>query len=123
MELFLFLPKTIYENLPFAYFIISGYLLTFEMSVAILISAVLFYSAGCVTLVTRSAHRRIDKHKSLGEKYKIPQILYEYLPYTYSAVGVFTLMITKNALFQFCAFTLIVLAVRNLMCRHSNRSH
>jgi len=123
MELFLFLPKTIYENLPFAYFIISGYLLTFEMSVAILISAVLFYSAGCVTLVTRSAHRRIDKHKSLGEKYKIPQILYEYLPYTYSAVGVFTLMITKSALLQFCAFTLIVLAVRNLMCRHSNRSH
>jgi len=123
MELFLFIPKTIYENLPFAYFITSGFLLTFEISVAILISAVLFYSAGCVTLVTRSAHRRIDKHKSLGEKYKIPQILYEYLPYTYSAVGVFTLMITKNALFQFCAFTLIVLAVRNLMCRHSNRSH
>lgn len=87
-----------------------------------LISAALFYSAACVTLVTRSAYRRLDKQKKLGIKNKIPELFYEYLPYIYSAIGVFTLMVTRNSLFQFFAFTLIVLAVRNLLCRHNNRS-
>jgi hypothetical protein len=117
----LFVPKSVYENLPFAYFIVSGYLLTFEMTWPILISAGLFYSAGCITLVTRSEHRRMDKHKQAEGKYIIPELFYEYLPYIYSAVGVFTIMITKKPFFQFCAFTLIVLAVRNLLCRHNNR--
>lgn len=118
----LFVPKTLYENLPFAYFIVSGYLLTFNMTWPMLISAALFYSAACVTLVTRSACRRLDKQKKLGIKNKIPELFYEYLPYIYNAIGVFTLMVTKNSLFQFFAFTLIVLAVRNLLCRHNNRS-
>jgi hypothetical protein len=117
----LFVPKFIYENLPFAYFIVSGYLLTFDMTWPMLTSAGLFYSAGCIMLVKRSASRRLDKQKQLGIKNKLPELLYEYLPYIYSAVGVFTIMVTKNALFQFCAFTLIVLAIRNLLCRHSNR--
>lgn len=118
----MFVPKTIYENLPFAYFIISGYLLTFNMTWPMLISAGLFYSAACITLVTRSAHRRLDKQKKLGIKHKIPDLIYEYLPYSYGAIAVFTILVTKNPLFQFCAFTLIVLAVRNLLCRHNNRS-
>ena len=118
----MFVPKVIYENLPYAYFIISGYLLTYEMTWPVMISAGLFYSAGCITLVSRSANRRIDKQKKLGIRNKIPELLYEYLPYIYSAVGVFTIMITKNALFQFCAFSLLVLAVRNILCRHNNRT-
>jgi hypothetical protein len=118
----LFVPKVIYENLPYAYFIISGYLLTYEVTWPVMISAGLFYSAGCITLVSRSANRRIDKQKKLGIRNKIPELLYEYLPYIYSAVGVFTIMITKNALFQFFAFTLLVLAVRNILCRHNNRT-
>ncbi len=117
----MFIPKAVYENLPFSYFIISGYLLTFDMTWPMLISAGLFYSAGCITLVTRSAHRRLDKQKKLGIKYKIPDLIYEYLPYTYGAIAIFTLMVTKVPLFQFCAFTLLVLAVRNLLCRHNNR--
>jgi hypothetical protein len=118
----LFLPKVVYENLPYVYFIFSGFLLTFEMTWPILFSANLFYSAGCITLVSRSANRRLDRQKNLGIKHKIPELLYEYLPYIYSAIGIFTIMITKNALFQFCAFTLLVLAVRNLLCRHKNRT-
>jgi len=104
------------------YFIISGYLLMLEITWPILVSAGLFYSAGCVTLVTRSAHRRMDKKKNLALKHKIPYLIYEYLPYTYGAIGVFILMVTKNQILQFFAFTLIVLAVRNLLCRHNNRS-
>ena len=118
----LFLPKVVYENLPYAYFILSGYLLTFEMTWPVLFSASLFYSAGCITLVSRSANRRLDKQKKLGIKNKIPELLYEYLPYIYSALGIITIMITQNALFQFFAFTLLVLAVRNILCRHNNRT-
>ena len=69
----MFVPKVIYENLPYAYFIISGYLLTYEMTWPVMISAVLFYSAGCITLVSRSANRRIDKqkkHKHPNKNYK-----------------------------------------------------
>ena len=87
-----------------------------------LISSGLFYSAGCITLVTRSAHRRLDKQKKIGINYKLPDLIYEYLPYTYGAISIFILLVTKNSLMQFCAFTLIVLAVRNLLCRHNNRN-
>jgi len=118
----LFLPKIVYENLPYVYFILSGYLLTFEMTWPILSSAGLFYSAGCITLVSRSANRRLDKQNTFSIKKQLPELLYEYLPYIYSAVGIFTIMITKNPLFQFFAFSLLVLAVRNLLCRHNNRT-
>jgi hypothetical protein len=118
----LFLPKSVYENLPFVYFIVSGCFMTFSVSWPMLLSAGLFYVAGCITLVIRSSHRRIDKHNTNFLPSKIPELVYEFLPYTYGAIGIFTIMVTSDAKFQFCAFILIVLAIRNLLCRHNNRT-
>lgn len=112
-------PSFIYENLPYIYFCISGFLLVNNTSEIIFISATIFYCAGCITLVTRSAHRRIDKQKKLENK--MPELIYEYLPYIYIASAIFMLMVTTNAIVQFFSFILIVVALRNLLCRRANR--
>lgn len=116
------LPKVIYENLPFAYFILSGYLLSLDGSWPMIFSAALFYGAACITFVVRSAHRRLDKHSAHSIKHILPELIYEYLPYGYAAIGIFIIMVTKNPMFQFLAFSLFIIAIRNLVCRHKNRS-
>ncbi len=114
-------PRIIYENLPYIYFSISGLVLTYDRSWAMIISAAMFYGAACITLVTRSSHRRRDRRKNLPEKRKIPELIYEYLPYAYLAVAIFVVMATNTPHFQFAGFMVIILAVRNLLCRHNNR--
>lgn len=117
------LPKFIYENLPYIYFLNSGALLVIGEGWALIFSAALFYSVACIVLVTRSSHRRLDKNNPRKMiKHQIPEMVYEYLPYIYGAVAIFTLMSTKQPVFQFMAFALFVLALRNLMCRHNNRN-
>ena len=116
------LPKIIYENMPYGYFIISGYLLSIGEIWPIFFSAALFYGAACITFVVRSANRRLDKNQVKSIKRNFPEIIYEYMPYSFSALAVFIFMATTKPMFQFIAFTLFVIALRNLMCRHNNRS-
>lgn len=116
------LPKVVYENLPYIYFLVSGGLLVLGDEWALIFSAGIFYIVACIVLVSRSAHRRLDKHKSKSFKYFFPELVYEYLPYTYGAIGIFALMSTVNPLYQFAAFALLILALRNLLCRKNNRA-
>ncbi len=118
----MFYPKFIYENLPYAYFLVCGYLLAFYDTWVVFISAGLFYCAGCITLVTRSGHRRLDRHKdSPNNKKTLPEALYEYLPYIYFAVAMVIILKTKLAALQFLAFCLMIIALRNLIFRKNNR--
>jgi L-asparagine transporter-like permease len=119
----LFYPKIVYENLPYLYFIVSGYLLAFYDSWAVILSATLFYCAGCIILVTRSDHRRVDRHKHAKHhlKHVIPEMIYEYIPYLYFAIAVLILRTTNQAWLQFLATTLIIFAFRNLLFRKNNR--
>lgn len=123
MEKFIvMLPKTVYENLPYIYFLISGGLLVLGSEWALIFSAGVFYVVACIVLVSRSAHRRLDKYKRKPLKYLFPELVYEYLPYTYCAIGIFVLMSTTNPFYQFSGFALLILALRNLLCRKSNRA-
>jgi membrane protein implicated in regulation of membrane protease activity len=115
------LPRPIYENLPFLYFGISGYLLVFFNDWQLLLPAVIFYCAACIILVARSANRRRDQLKKLNQSYSMPTIFYEYMPYLYIAVAVFILLVAKMPILQFVSFVLMVIAFRNLVCRHNNR--
>lgn len=112
--------KPVYEGLPYFYFLTSGCLLASGDSVAVMLSAILFYGAGCVTLVTRSYHRRLDK-PSESKQYFIPDQIYEYIPYVTVAVAIFLFLNTTNAYIQLIAFAMGVLAVRILLFRHNNR--
>jgi len=114
------LPKPIYENLPYAYFVVSGAILFFSNGFAAIFSAALFYAAGSIVLVTRSANRRLDnRHKSL--KHRIPENLYEYLPFVYGAVALFCALATTNELLKFVAFVFGIIALKNIVLRHNNR--
>ncbi len=118
----MFYPKFIYENLPYAYFMVCAYLLAFYDSWAVFFSAGLFYCAGCVTLVTRSSFRRIDRFKdNPGHKNAIPEFLYEYLPYIYVAVAMSLVLKATLPALHFVAFCLMIFALRNLLLRKNNR--
>ncbi|MEW6992565.1 hypothetical protein AADZ91_18020 [Colwelliaceae bacterium 6441] len=115
------LPKVIYENLPYIYFLISGGLLVYGDEWTLIFSAGIFYTVACIVLVTRSAHRRLDKQKNKPSKYYFPDLLYEYLPFIYGAIGIFILMSSDKPIYQFGAFSLFILGLRNLLCRRNNR--
>lgn len=116
------LPSAVYENLPYGYFLVSGALFTIGDSWPLVFSGAVFYLTACVVLVRRSAYRRLDKIKHKTKRIWLPELLYEFLPYTLSAVAIFLLMISTNNLVQFVAFALMVWAIRNLICRHNNRT-
>lgn len=115
------LPRPVYENLPFIYFAVSGYLLFFFDGWHLVLPAIIFYSAACIILVARSANRRRDKLKKHNKSYPLPTLLYEYSPYLYMATALFMIIVSNTALFQFIAFVIVVIALRNLVCRHNNR--
>lgn len=121
----MFYPKFIYENLPYAYFLLCAYLLAFYDTWVVFASAGLFYCAGSITLVTRSGYRRLDRYKDnpnkLKQKNTLPKWLYEYLPYSYFGVAMIIILKTSLPALQFVAFFLLILALRNLLFRMHNR--
>lgn len=118
----MFYPKFIYENLPYVYFLVCAYLLAFFDAWVVFASAGLFYCAGCITLVTRSGYRRLDRYKDNHEhKNTLPELLYEYLPYIYFAIGMSIILKTSLPALQFLAFCLMIVALRNLLFRINNR--
>lgn len=112
----------VYDNFPYLLFALSGYLLLFHDLWPLRLSAAMFYGIGCIILVSRSATARLDAEKHLKMKHRVPEVVYEYAPYWYAATAVFLLMAFEMAIVQFVAFILIVLAIRNLILRHSNRT-
>lgn len=121
----MYYPKFIYENLPYVYFLLCAYLLVFYHTWPVMLAAVLLYCAGCITLVTRSDYRRLDRRKGadnhLTKKSKLPQWLYEYLPYGYFAAAMVIVLKTTLPILQLIAFCLMILALKNLLFRMSNR--
>ncbi|MBA6417880.1 hypothetical protein H4J50_17945 [Colwellia sp. 6M3] len=121
----MYYPKFIYENLPYAYFLVCAYLLAFYDSWPVFVSVGLLYCAGCITLVTRSEYRRVDRRKSDDDNFikknKLPEWIYEYLPYGYFAVAMVIVLKTTSSALQFIAFCLMILALRNLLFRMNNR--
>jgi hypothetical protein len=81
----------------------------------------LFYCAGCITLVIRSANRRVDRFKDNTNKQALPLLIYEYLPYVYFAIAMVLSLNTTVPALQFLAFCLMIFVLRNLLFRVNNR--
>lgn len=118
----MFYPNVIYENLPYVYFLVSGYLIAYYHSWPVYISSAIFYCVGCIILVKRSDYRRVDRFKgNYQHLQRIPEVVYEYLPYSYFAIAMVILLKLDNQALQFTAIILLILALRNLLCRGNNR--
>ena len=121
----MYYPKIIYENVPYVYFLTCGYLFAFYETWPTITSAALLYCAGSITLVTRSEYRRLDRRKpevkNISTKYKLPEWLYEYLPYGYFAFAMIIMLKTNLPGLQLFAFCLMILALKNLLFRVNNR--
>lgn len=73
-------------------------------------------------LVQRSNYRRIDRYKgALNSQQALPVLIYEYLPYVYAATAMILLLKTEQAILQFLALCLMIVALRNLLFRRNNR--
>lgn len=117
-----FYPKSIYENSPYLCFLISAYLLAFYDTWMVYTSVGIFYFVGCFMLVQRSNYRRIDRYKgTLNSQQALPVLIYEYLPYVYAATAMILLLKTEQAILQFLALCLMIVALRNLLFRRNNR--
>ncbi|GHE77595.1 hypothetical protein [Thalassotalea profundi] len=114
------LSKPVYEKLPYIYFLISALLLMSGDNIALMLSAILFYGAGCITLVKRSHHRRLDKPRNIKE-YVLPDVVYEYLPYLFGALAILSFLHSANPYIQLCSFSIGLLALRIILFRHINR--
>ncbi len=112
----------LYDNLPYIVFALSGYILLYHNEWQLMVSAAMFYGIGCILLVSRSASHRLDPKNKRKIRHHLPEFLYEYLPYWYGATAIFLLVAFEEALMQFLAFILVILALRNLILRHNNRS-
>ena len=111
-----------YDNLPFISFAISGYLLIFHQGWPLMISAAMFYGVACIILVSRSAVHRLDLESKRKIRHHLPEVAYEYAPYWYGAAAIFLIMVFDNPIMQFIAFLLIIIALRNIILRHNNRT-
>lgn len=118
----MYLPKALYEPLPYFYFALSLFILFQESHWAFSLSALLFYFAGSVVLVKRSEHRRKDKQRITLDHYKLPETLYEFLPFIYIAMGVVLVISFPAPMPQLVSAILFIIAIRNLVCRHMNRT-
>lgn|GEM_PF-1616062 len=118
MKLYQFL----YDNIPFLSFAVSGYLLIFHQEWGLMVSAAMFYGIGCVILVSRSAVNRLDLESKRKIRHHLPEVAYEYAPYWYGATAIFLIMVFEHPVMQFVAFLLTVIALRNIILRHNNRT-
>lgn len=108
-------------NLPYIFFMLSGYLLIFHQDIGLMVSAAMFYGVGCVMLVTRSAVHRLDLASKRKIRHHMPEVVYEYYPYWILATAVFLLVAFEHAALQFLAFIMLIISLRNLVLRHNNR--
>ncbi|WP_421865683.1 hypothetical protein [Motiliproteus sp.] len=87
----MYIPKSLYEALPYLYIAIGVALFMLLDSPFIYVSAACLYGAGALVWVTRSSYRRKNsRHQVENRKNRLlfPERLYEYLPFIYMAVGV-----------------------------------
>lgn len=117
----MFLPKAVYEPLPYLYFALSIFIIVQQSHWVLALSALLFYLAGCVVLIKRSENRRKDTQRKTLNHFRLPVTLYEFLPFIYIACAVAVVVNTVTPVPQIVASAIFVVAVRNLVCRYVNR--
>ncbi len=87
--------KPVYEALPYAYIAIGVLVVLVLDSPLTYFSGMLFYVAGAVVWVMRSAYRRKNSKQQIANRrgrFVFPELVYEYLPFIYIGLGVLLLV-------------------------------
>ncbi|EWH09256.1 hypothetical protein DS2_13349 [Catenovulum agarivorans DS-2] len=111
------LPRIIYEPLPFALFAFSLCCFIFQLENFYFWSALLMLLSSWM-LVKRSNYRRKDKQ--VNKSYKLPNGLYEFLPYAYIFIGCLVYISRIDALAFFGLFA-IICGMGIFILREANR--
>jgi len=117
-------PKVIYENLPYAYFVVSIIILSTADNAILFGSAGLFYFAGALTWSSRSHARRLDSPNSKAKSFfnkRLNDSLYELKPFIQFAFGVSLIMAFDNEIILFISAAFCIYSVQNIALRIINR--
>lgn len=117
-------PKVIYENLPYAYFIVSIILLSTADNVILFGSAALFYFSGALTWASRSNARRVDTPNNRAKSFfnkRLNDSLYELKPFIQFAIGVSLIMVFDNQIILFISAVFCIYSIQNVALRVLNR--
>ncbi|OMH38111.1 hypothetical protein [Motiliproteus sp. MSK22-1] len=83
--------KPVYEVLPYTYIAIGIVVVMAMDSPLTYVSGILFYVAGAVVWVMRSAYRRKNSRKHIANRrnsVRFPEAVYEFLPFIYIGLAV-----------------------------------
>jgi hypothetical protein len=124
----MYLPKIVYENVPYAYFATSVYCITHGDNFIWYCSAALFYLAGAMVWCSRSNARRKNSpcpNAAAFFSYRLGDSLYELSPFIYFGVGFVGAYFFENNLVMTVSVLVCILAVRNLALRiiHRNKAN
>lgn len=115
------LPKPIYELMP--YFYLSGGIteIYYLQSTIATVSGVLFFVAGAMIWILRSNHRRCDSQLSRKRDARLPEELYEMLPFLYMLVGALLVTFSTSYLLYAIAALLFLAGLHFVVVRTVHR--
>ncbi|BDM63649.1 hypothetical protein NFHSH190041_11010 [Shewanella sp. NFH-SH190041] len=113
--------RPLYETLPYAYLVLSIIcLLSLQAPIALAFALLIFIIASYI-LILRSANRRTDP--LTRRRCGLPKGLYEFLPYLYFGIALFTLKLSHQTWLQITAIALLCYALRIWLSRQQFRRH
>lgn len=115
------LPATLYEKLPYVYSSVAAYLFFTEGFWLILICATIIYISAAMIWVRRSDYRRQTRIKKTLNRYRLPQIVYEYYPFVFIGVACVIGKFNPTSWMLGIALVLVLVAGKNLLLRRQSR--
>jgi len=118
------IPKVIYENLPYIYFLLSIIILSKADNLILFGSAALFYFAGSLTWTSRSHARRLDTPNKYAKSFfsrRLNDSLYELMPFIQFAIGTGLIMFFDNPILILISSALCIYSIQNIVLRIIHR--
>lgn len=115
------LPQIIYERIPFVYSAFAAYLFFTEDFWPILVCAGILYCASAMIWVRRSDFRRQTRIKKTLNRFRLPQIVYEYYPFAFIALACLIGKYNSQSWTLGIGLVFLLIAGKNLILRRQSR--
>ncbi|OUS27932.1 hypothetical protein A9Q98_08620 [Thalassotalea sp. 42_200_T64] len=118
------LPKIVYENMPYLYFVASALCFVYAENIYLFFSAAILYFAGTFVWCMRSSYRRKDTPSRFAKSifnFRLGDSLYELMPFLEFALGICIIHFFTIDIVIACGFIFCFIGVKNLIMRIINR--
>lgn len=115
------LSKPIYEKLPHLYVIVGISLFFLYKNIAIELAGAALYYIAAIVWIKRSDYRRQTRIKTTVQYIRIPQPIYEFYPFMFIAIALFTVKYYPQPLPLAAALLLALVGLKTLVLRRQSR--